>query len=104
MTNERKRSRWPVAVLVMTMLAMVYALSYAPALKWYDESDPLYAPFDASLLLYQPVEWLIDDTPLRKPLLLWADLWNVRPQTEHASTLRLHPELIIPQPGEIPAL
>jgi hypothetical protein len=34
---------------------------------------------DSSLYpMYGPVDWLIDHTPLRGPLLSWAGLWGVR--------------------------
>ncbi len=26
---------------------------------------------------YRSVDWLIDNTPLRKPLFVWADFWGV---------------------------
>jgi hypothetical protein len=29
------------------------------------------------LPIYQPVDWLIDNTPLQRPLFWWADLWRV---------------------------
>ena len=30
------------------------------------------------LTIYKPVDWLIDETPLREPLLWWAGVWSVR--------------------------
>jgi hypothetical protein len=38
--------------------------------------------------LYKPVEFAIDDTPLREPLLWWADLSDVRGSLEYESDLR----------------
>ena len=31
---------------------------------------------------YKPVEWLIDETPLKKPLLWWCGLWQVGGRAE----------------------
>lgn len=39
--------------------------------------------------VYEPVEWLIDHTPLRTPLLAWAGIWGVRGESELASFIRM---------------
>lgn len=31
---------------------------------------------------YRPVHWLVEWTPLREPLLLWSDLWDIRAAME----------------------
>jgi hypothetical protein len=98
----QKRTRWAIVVGVALFL-LFYTLSYAPALRGDDKPDPTYALFNESVHLYGPVEWLIDNTPLRELLLVWAAVWGVREEAEHASTLRKHPELIAPQMLDIPA-
>ncbi len=82
-------------VVTITLLA-VYPLSYAPVLRmvgpWkshgpisvgspstYFVSGTLHLPVDGrELPVYQPIDWLIDETPLREPLLDWAELWGLR--------------------------
>lgn len=34
------------------------------------------------VMVYFPVQWLIDETPLREPLLAWAQCWHVREELE----------------------
>lgn len=41
------------------------------------------------LSIYRPVEWLIDYTPLREPLMHWAELWDVRAQMSWNSVGRM---------------
>ncbi len=79
---------------------VVYVLSYAPVVRVcgrtveYDPDIPFPSgtfnvdipDYQSGVTLenpslypaYQPVHWLIDHTPLREPLMLWADLWGVR--------------------------
>ena len=76
-------------------MPVLYVMSYAPLVRFREGAD---SP-DSSLLLsgvgsslyyvynkteyplYRPVDWLIEETPLDTPLLIWADLWGVRRQT-----------------------
>ena len=85
----------------VVLLPFVYVLSYAPAVRVCGRTRPVEELLtisgvyymepvvfqqrlaDASLYPpYQPVDWLIDNTPLRKPLFYWAELWGVREQFE----------------------
>ena len=44
---------------------------------------------DASVYpAYQPVDWMIDSTPLRRPLYFWAGLWGVREAFEYGHIAR----------------
>jgi hypothetical protein len=72
---------WAVALLFV--LSGGYLMSYAPVV-WYAEKTGLATPkkpFDiidgGELPLYQPVDALIDSTPLRRPLFTWARTWGV---------------------------
>ena len=51
----------PIA-LVLLILFAAYVLSYPPALGRVPER---------MLVIYRPVEWLIDNTPLRTPMYWW---------------------------------
>lgn len=88
-----RRSHWPVVVACMAFLPVLYALSYAPLYRlvhgrsidflgskrvvFYGGVGPPPTPRRTLMPLYTPVEWLIDETPFRQPLLWWADVWSV---------------------------
>ena len=38
---------------------------------------------------FKPVDWLIDNTPLREPLFLWAGIWDVRGEFDWEHSFRL---------------
>jgi hypothetical protein len=40
------------------------------------------------LKVYRPVDWLIDNTPVRKPLLWWADVCGVGDEFFYAANSR----------------
>jgi hypothetical protein len=96
----------------MLVLGVLYVLSYAPMyrLKY---GQPLRIQTHAALRLvhyappglpatvraqeprdwvplacYAPVDWLIDGTPLRHPLIWWAGVWDVREWVESDSRTR----------------
>lgn len=87
-----------VAILLIAML--LYVLSHAPFVACYhEESSDLAAakdPFGSDvgyelpchIGIYQPVEWLMDETPLAMPLLKWGELWGVRSKLERDSFVR----------------
>jgi hypothetical protein len=55
---------------------------------------PFYRSLDgADIPVYGPVDRLIDETPLRKPLFLWARLWGVETEFEYAYMYRVMPQL-----------
>lgn len=58
--------------IVVLLLGAGYVLSYAPVYRMKTESGML-----GGIAGYQPVEWLMDETPLRDPLLRWASVWGV---------------------------
>jgi hypothetical protein len=71
----------------------LYVFSYAPFLRYKFGEDSTLPPnvfvcWSTEYLMknshsaYKPVEWLIDLTPLKAPLTVWADLWNVRSKFE----------------------
>ncbi len=72
------------AIVVMLVPVVLYVLSYAPAYRWqmhrcgpWDGQSPGSANPEWVLeSVYWPVEGLTDHTPLREPLILWADLWG----------------------------
>lgn len=60
---------WTVALVIG--LPTVYVLSYAPVFSLVSD------PWASRIPAYRPVDWLIDNTPLRPLLFRWADLWGV---------------------------
>lgn len=95
-----------MVALILIASPVVYVLSYAPIVKicgdtrqfvpdqprtgayviTADIQEPLA---DASRYpAYAPVDWLIDDTPLREPLFLWAEIWGVGQAFEYGHWVR----------------
>ena len=69
------------------MLPVVYVLSYAPVYRAVKGPTVALVGWDGKLrddwqVAYDPVEWLIINTPLREPLLRWAALWGTRESLE----------------------
>jgi len=112
-TQARSRLRnitWAsVALLVVLVLyvlsyAPMYRLKYGQPLRILTAADlhlvkvappSLPATFRTQeprewvpLACYAPVDWLIDGTPLRRPLLWWAGVWDVREWVEGDSSTR----------------
>lgn len=85
--------RVAVGTLVLLFTLVVsYFLSYAPVCRMRLGSDddlPMNSlVYQDEGVLYRPVEWAIDHTFLKAPLLTWASAWGVREQQEVASGLR----------------
>ena len=87
MAGKRKHRMWP-AVATLLLFAS-YPLSYAPYLRWRFGGDIVTGgdvfvhsdSGDHSILMYAPVEFLIDRTPFRPLLIHWAELWGVSGKT-----------------------
>ena len=75
-------------VLVFVFVPVLYVLSYAPAVQWKCGQTGSMTIDGGELPIYQPVDWLIDNTPLERPLLWWAALFGVREEFEFAGVLR----------------
>jgi len=89
-------------IVILSPSVVLYVLSYAPYLAvryekptpvtigvlgpHYDQDNEYFA--NTTHAFFAPVEWLIDQTSLDKPLLVWADVWNVRGKIEHDSLMR----------------
>ncbi len=64
----------------------IYVLSYAPAEQALATGR---LPWPKAMLdFYVPVQWLIDQTPLRVPLLRWAEVFGLREKFVTASARR----------------
>jgi hypothetical protein len=92
-------SRKPLLVNVAWTIALFcvvtsgYVLSYAPVVRVIkaaqpDDLDRLYAADGYELPPYAPIDWMIDQTPLRNPLLRWAELCGVGTDFLFASEIR----------------
>ena len=68
MQNRQAIAKWAAAPLLT--IAVLYPLSYAPLSKL--RPDGITA-----MGAYKPIDWLIDNTQLQKPLFLWARVWEV---------------------------
>ena len=94
-TRQHSIIPWLFAIVV---LAVVYVLSYAPVVKWkgpYAIHNPHNGPIvfaypvdGTHLPMYRPVDCLIDETPLREPLLIWAGVWGACEAFEDARVNR----------------
>ena len=76
-------------IIAVILVLLFYVLSYAPMVRFV--RGPYHSPPPRVLFsispnafepqnwetAYAPVMWLLDETPLNKPLLAWAELWNV---------------------------
>ena len=94
--TSRKPSLTSLIAFAMIATPLVYVVSYAPVVRalrlegsgiYVSPSDELI-PMPSEYAAYQPVDWLIDSTPLREAMLWWAGLWGVREEFELASTVR----------------
>lgn len=89
-----------VAPLLIVALLTCYVLSYAPYIRWrWEGPTPVSSGFmgqhydyEATLppapTVYRPVDWLIDNTPLDRPLRWWAEQWGVREYFQVTQMLR----------------
>jgi len=76
--DSPRRSRFRKAVIltvIITGLLGTYVLSYPPI---YRITGSRYR----GPVVYRPVEWLIDRTPLGGPLLRWSAFWGVRQEMQ----------------------
>lgn len=98
---DSSRNQWFLkAVLVFFAVMVLYPLSYAPVVRvqretWKPTAHPLsssvvsfYVIDSSTSAVYKPVDWLIDETPLREPLLWWAEVCGVRGSFEFSALVR----------------
>lgn len=87
MTDNRPRPSAAWTAVAVLLCLCLYVLSYAPAYRVIEGSDapsPSYGfccwphydqrPWEST---YVPVMLLMDHTPLARPLLAWAEVWQV---------------------------
>lgn len=102
---RRKPSVTSLVAFFLIVSPLVYALSYAPIVRICEAVYPVpqisirqgactisadrVPVADASQYPpYKPVDWVIDNTPLRTPLFYWAEVWGVRKPFEYGYFLR----------------
>jgi hypothetical protein len=81
MEADRKASRWRVTIATLFAFVVLYVLSYAPFLRFAVGDGREIVGYRAPVI-YRPVEWIMLDTPLRKPLFAWADLCGAHSRCE----------------------
>ena len=79
--------RW--AVTTICCLAIAYPLSYAPVVRWERERGGSGMIDGSRLPAYRPIDRLIDNSPLGRPLFLWARLWGVEQDFRSAMFIRM---------------
>ena len=91
--QQRRRPSLTSVVPFLLMAPLAYMLSYAIVFRFAGELDGglYYPPRESWQEFYVPVEWMTDNTPLREPLLRWAELWGkgVEEDFRFRSDLRL---------------
>ena len=84
--DARRKPRKPLlinllwAAVLGVVLFVVYAMSYPVAVRLTSSTV---------LPAYRPVEWLIDNTPVREPMFRWAEFCGVRDGLEWEYFLRV---------------
>jgi hypothetical protein len=109
--STKARKPWLANLVWATALFFVfgpvlYVLSYAPCVRLLGggfevSSTPIGGGMTINRVehwgdgrdypAYQPVDWLIDNTPLQRPLFWWAGLFGVEPEFRLAAALRPGP-------------
>lgn len=108
---EKKGRYTPLTVgCVLACIALVvYVASYAPFVRFRGGDRPQVIWERVSIVedrpymviadgrryfIYRPVDWLIDRTILREPLLAWAELWGVGDMFVIAHANRVDPQCL----------
>lgn len=68
--------------------SLVVSLVFAAVLLfgiYVASAAPVTAALGESPNAYRPVYWMVVETPLRDPLLRWADVWGVRREFQWSS-------------------
>ena len=85
MAGEKRRAILKWAAVALLCVVVAYPMSYAPVVR-FNRS----VAFGRDLPMYAPVDWVIDNTPLRDPLFAWARLWGVEYEFVWAEYSRTH--------------
>ncbi|REJ93206.1 MAG: hypothetical protein DWQ34_11170 [Planctomycetota bacterium] len=85
--NRSKRTvcLWALGAFLLTVH---YVLSYAPAYRVMRDWNGDLLPWGGYWWVYRPVDVLIDETPLQRPLMAWADVCGVRDEFDFAMFVR----------------
>jgi hypothetical protein len=79
----KPRKPWLANLLLtgaLPVLVCAYVFSYPIAMRYYPSPD---------LLAYRPVQWLIDETPLRAPIYAWSRVCGTEAKVRTSSSFRL---------------
>lgn len=88
-SRSNKPSITSLVLFALIVSPLAYVLSYAPVVRICEGSDEALTTGAIGYPVYEPVDWLIDNTPLREPIFSWGGLWNVRAQFELAHAVRV---------------
>ena len=87
-----KPSFTSLVAFLLVVTPLLYVLSYAPVVRVCGRGDTRYPGWVVlpreEYPLYKPLDWLIDETPIRTPLFYWADICGVRAEFEKAAFYR----------------
>jgi len=101
MSDKRKSPPTVAVILTLTVILVGYVLSYAPYIRYrysirkrpprgvlvsYNMDTPYIV--ENRHTFYAPVEWLVDETPAKRPMLWWADVWDVRDKVSRDAVSR----------------
>lgn len=93
--SRRPAAKTPVSlritrrVVTLVAILILYVLSYAPVVRMTATPQHLAVHYGTHCEItttttyhtrqwyYAPVRWLTKSTPLREPLLVWADVWGM---------------------------
>jgi hypothetical protein len=96
--TRARRSYWYWLAVALVLAPVLYTLSAGPAVYLVERTG---TGDDAARVVYAPLEWLAENTPLRGLLVWYIDLWE-------GMAVRKSPPLApppppVPPPAPVPA-
>jgi len=70
--ESARKTSWGAVVLVLVLVVALYVLSFGPAAVIANRAKATRPVLE---VVYAPLIWLYENTPLREPLRLYMDFW-----------------------------